>query len=78
MGTILGPLIVGLIAHFANWRWLFYINFPFCVIGLFTVPFTVKLKTHLQESLLKKLLRMDWIGGGFFIAGVSSFQIGLT
>lgn len=78
MGTILGPLIGGLFAQHTTWRWLFYINFPFCAIGLFVVPFTVKLKTPVQDSLLNKLLMVDWVGGGLFIAGVSSFLLGLT
>ncbi|KKZ65310.1 hypothetical protein EMCG_08826 [[Emmonsia] crescens] len=38
IGTILGPLVGGLFAEHTTWRWTFYINFPFCVIGFVMVP----------------------------------------
>lgn len=34
LGPILGPTIGGLILHWADWRWLFWVNVPFCVVGL--------------------------------------------
>ena len=34
LGPILGPTIGGLILHFADWRFLFWVNVPFCVVGL--------------------------------------------
>ena len=34
LGPILGPTIGGVILHFADWRWLFWVNVPFCVVGL--------------------------------------------
>ena len=32
-------IIGGVIAEKTTWRWLFYLNFPFCGIGLLMVPF---------------------------------------
>ncbi|MBN9177249.1 MAG: multidrug efflux MFS transporter [Microbacterium sp.] len=34
LGPILGPVVGGLILAWADWRWLFWVNVPFCVIGL--------------------------------------------
>ncbi|MEU1970363.1 MDR family MFS transporter [Microbacterium sp. NPDC019599] len=34
LGPILGPTIGGLILSFADWRWLFWVNVPFCLLGL--------------------------------------------
>ena len=34
LGPILGPTIGGLILNVADWRWLFWVNVPFCLIGL--------------------------------------------
>ena len=34
LGPILGPTIGGLILAWADWRWLFWVNVPFCAIGL--------------------------------------------
>ncbi|MFJ8112051.1 MDR family MFS transporter [Streptomyces sp. NPDC096132] len=33
LGPILGPVLGGLILHLADWRWLFLVNVPFCVVG---------------------------------------------
>ncbi|GAA1936280.1 MDR family MFS transporter [Kitasatospora viridis] len=33
LGPILGPVLGGLILHLADWRWLFLVNIPFCVVG---------------------------------------------
>ncbi|UJP10191.1 multidrug efflux MFS transporter [Microbacterium sp. KUDC0406] len=34
LGPILGPTIGGLILNTLDWRWLFWVNVPFCLIGL--------------------------------------------
>ncbi|MEV0639995.1 MDR family MFS transporter [Streptomyces sp. NPDC050619] len=33
LGPILGPVLGGLILHLADWRWLFFVNIPFCLVG---------------------------------------------
>ncbi|MEU7108370.1 MDR family MFS transporter [Streptomyces sp. NPDC046215] len=34
LGPILGPVLGGLILSLADWRWLFLINIPFCLVGI--------------------------------------------
>ncbi|GAA5027451.1 MDR family MFS transporter [Microbacterium fluvii] len=34
LGPILGPTIGGLILNYLDWRWIFWVNVPFCLIGL--------------------------------------------
>ncbi|MEB0004805.1 MDR family MFS transporter [Cryobacterium sp. RTC2.1] len=34
LGPILGPVLGGLIMNTLDWRWLFWVNVPFCVVGL--------------------------------------------
>ncbi|CCH76095.1 Drug resistance transporter, EmrB/QacA subfamily [Nostocoides japonicum T1-X7] len=34
LGPILGPTIGGAILHSLSWPWLFWVNVPFCVVGL--------------------------------------------
>jgi EmrB/QacA subfamily drug resistance transporter len=34
LGPILGPVLGGLIVNELSWRWIFWINVPFCVAGL--------------------------------------------
>ncbi|URM94803.1 multidrug efflux MFS transporter [Actinomadura madurae] len=33
LGPILGPVLGGLILDRADWRWMFYVNIPFCAAG---------------------------------------------
>ncbi|WP_405486107.1 MDR family MFS transporter [Nocardia sp. NBC_00511] len=33
LGPVLGPVLGGIILHFGDWRWMFLINIPFCVVG---------------------------------------------
>ena len=33
LGPILGPVVGGIILNWLDWRWLFYVNIPFCVVG---------------------------------------------
>jgi EmrB/QacA subfamily drug resistance transporter len=35
LGPILGPTIGGIILNWLDWRWLFWVNVPFCLVGLF-------------------------------------------
>ncbi len=41
------------------------------------VPIYVKLRT-VKTSLLSKLSRVDWVGGFFFIGGLTSFLVGIS
>jgi EmrB/QacA subfamily drug resistance transporter len=34
LGPILGPTIGGIILNWLDWRWIFWVNVPFCVAGL--------------------------------------------
>ncbi|KAK4207789.1 putative major facilitator superfamily transporter [Rhypophila decipiens] len=79
IGTIFGPLTGGLVAEHSNWQWLFYINFPFCAIGLMVIPIAFR-RLELKDKLplSQSLRRIDWIGGITFMAGITSFLIGIT
>lgn len=35
LGPILGPAVGGVILNWLDWRWIFWVNVPFCVVGLF-------------------------------------------
>jgi hypothetical protein len=64
-------------AEKATWRWAFWINLPFCGIGIIAVILFVNLETE-KSSLKEKLLRVDWLGGFLFISSLTTFLIGLT
>lgn len=77
LGTISGPVIGGLFVEKATWRWIFYINFPFCAIGFATVPWIVRLKSPVVP-LGDKLNKIDWVGTGIFIFSMTTLLVGIT
>ena len=77
VGTIAGPVIGGALSKPDLWRWIFYLNFPFCAVGLITVPLVLRLDEE-KQSLRKKFRRVDMIGSSLFIGGSASFLVGLA
>ncbi|KAF4507899.1 hypothetical protein G6O67_004349 [Ophiocordyceps sinensis] len=73
----MGPLIGGLFAEHTTWRWVFYINFPFCAIGLVVVPVSVRLTAEVP-SLRSRLTRFDWTGMVLFTASSTSVLMPIT
>ena len=50
---------------------------PFCLFGLIFVPIYVNLRAE-KAPFASKLQRVDWIGGFLFLAGMTSFLVGLS
>ncbi|KAI1341989.1 major facilitator superfamily transporter [Xylariaceae sp. FL0016] len=77
IGTCIGPLIGGLIVQHTTWRWIFYLMFPFCGIGLVAVPLLLSLEPP-KRKLEDKLSRIDWTGAALFIGSAGAFLIAIS
>ncbi len=75
MGVILapaiGPVIGGLIVDSMGWPWVFYINVPFCIVGIMMVSSFVHDPSYLRRGLRK----IDWGGLALLTIGIVSLQI---
>ncbi|KAL4931818.1 major facilitator superfamily domain-containing protein [Aspergillus undulatus] len=76
LGTVIGPIIGGALAESA-WRWIFWLNLPFCGLGLLGIPVFLKLR-HDPISLREKLRQVDYAGAILFTASLTSFLIPLS
>jgi MFS family permease len=78
LGTVTGPLIGGgFTQSSASWRWIFWINLPFCGLGLVLVPIFLRLKRE-SVPLRDSLAKVDYVGCALFVASLTSFLIPLT
>lgn len=79
IGNILGPTVGALFSNYASWRWIGWINLPFLGISTPLVFFFLKLRpVPLEESLIKNLKRLDWIGMVLVIVGITIFALPLS
>ncbi|MEV6071130.1 MDR family MFS transporter [Nocardia sp. NPDC052001] len=72
LGPILGPVLGGLILHFGNWRWMFLINIPFGVIGIWLAM------RNLPADAPSPRQPLDIIGFLLLSPGVAAIIYGLS
>ena len=70
-GSGSAPVLGGWIIDHYGWPWIFYINLPIGIVGIFLV------KTYLQDPVYLKrgLKRIDWIGILLLTIGLIASQI---
>lgn len=71
IGPILGPLLGGFLTTYLSWRWIFYVNLPFGLIGMLLAKRLVKNVADITVA------KFDFMG--FFIvgSGLGLFQFGM-
>jgi DHA2 family multidrug resistance protein len=68
IGPILGPALGGWLTEHYNWRWVFYINLPFCILSVLgTIAFI--LETPLRKS------RFDFFGFSTLSLAIAALQL---
>ena len=78
IGIIIGPVMGGLFTQHAadhgGWRWVFYVNFPFCLIAFVVLFFALRKMKVTRESYRN----IDWLGSFFFTSSMVCFLMGLS
>jgi EmrB/QacA subfamily drug resistance transporter len=71
IGPVLGPVVGGFIATFASWRWIFWMNVPVGIFGIFLVTVFIK---DVRETSVKSF---DWTGFAMLSFGLGAAVFGL-
>ncbi|RDX47549.1 MFS general substrate transporter [Lentinus brumalis] len=67
-GFAVGPLLGGVLAEKAGWRWCFWVTLPVSACALAFVMFVIPLKP-VEGDIWKKLAAMDYLGAALTLAG---------
>src|SRR6202521_2476634 len=68
---LLGPAIGGFLTEHVSWRWVFYVNFPLCVLSI------VLISSFLHEHLQRRRPSIDYLGAVSLSASVALLRVGL-
>ena len=71
VGPVVGPLLGGVLTTYASWRWIFYINVPFGLLGIFLAL------RYVEEVKGDNLARFDFRGFLMVGLGVALLQYGI-
>ncbi|KAI5206978.1 hypothetical protein AUEXF2481DRAFT_31628 [Aureobasidium subglaciale EXF-2481] len=77
LGSNIAPVIGGLIVQKTTWRWLFYVNLPFCAISLATVPCILRYARP-KSAIRNQISSVDWIGITGSVTSTTLFLIGIS
>ena len=67
IGPVMGPPLGGLIVTYASWRWIFFINVPFGLLGVLLVNRFIE---NIREEATTPLDRRGFVLAGFGLAAV--------
>ncbi|KAK1623177.1 major facilitator superfamily domain-containing protein [Colletotrichum phormii] len=79
VGNILGPSVGALFATYASWRWIGWVNPPILGIGTPLLFFFLRLRPiTLDSTVVSNIERLDWIGMGLVVSGITIFVLPLS
>jgi EmrB/QacA subfamily drug resistance transporter len=71
VGPVIGPLLGGILTTTLSWRWIFYVNLPFGLLGMLLA---MRYITNIREA---KVARFDFPGFLMVGGGLGLFQFGM-
>jgi EmrB/QacA subfamily drug resistance transporter len=71
IGPVIGPLLGGVLTTYTSWRWIFYVNLPFGILGVLLAL------RFLDEAPGDSTAKFDLYGFLMFGGGVGLVQVGI-
>ena len=72
LGPVLGPVLGGVILNWLDWRWLFWVNVPFCVAGFLLAGKLLPADTSSSRP------RLDVVGFLLLSPGIAGILYGIS
>lgn len=72
LGPLTGPVLGGFIATYLSWRWIFFLNVPISILGIFLA---LRFMDNIRES---EVPSVDGMGFVLSACGLSMFMFGLS
>ena len=69
VGPVVGPLLGGFLTTYASWRWIFYVNIPFGLIGILLAM------RYIEDMPGTRAIKFDFPGFLMFGCGIALLQI---
>src|ERR1700722_472320 len=73
VGPILGPLVGGAILTHLSWRFMFWVNVPFCVVGL-----ALAARYLPRDNVAAAKPKLDVLGFALLAPGIAALILGLS
>jgi EmrB/QacA subfamily drug resistance transporter len=71
VGPMLGPPLGGFIVTYADWRWIFFVNMPICILGIVLATIFIPDEKHETPPLDLKGFALSALGLGGLVAGLA-------
>ena len=79
LGSVLGPFLGGVLVDRVSWRWVFYLNLPFCALCLVLLVLFLRVqRPNSGQSTKESLKKVDLLGLIILCGAISSLLYALT